>query len=52
MALHLQQVEQALERWIPGSAPAGLAESMRYAVLDGGKPFDPLAVKPPFWQAD
>ena len=44
MALHLQQVEQALERWIPGSAPAGLAESMRYAVLDGGKRLRPLLV--------
>jgi farnesyl diphosphate synthase len=36
-ALHLTRVEQALERWIPLSAPAGLAQSMRYAVLDGGK---------------
>jgi farnesyl diphosphate synthase len=42
--LHLQQVEQALERWIPRSAPAGLAESMRYAVLDGGKRLRPLLV--------
>ena len=44
MALHLTRVEQALERWIPLSAPAGLAESMRYAVLDGGKRLRPLLV--------
>ena len=44
ISLHLQQVEEALERWIPRSAPAGLAESMRYAVLDGGKRLRPLLV--------
>jgi farnesyl diphosphate synthase len=43
-ALHLAQVEQALLRWIPQSAPAGLAQSMRYAVLDGGKRLRPLLV--------
>ena len=43
-ALHLTRVEQALERWIPLSAPAGLAQSMRYAVLDGGKRLRPLLV--------
>ena len=43
-ALHLKRVEQALERWIPQTAPAGLAESMRYAVLDGGKRLRPLLV--------
>ena len=43
-ALHLKRVERALERWIPQSAPAGLAESMRYAVLDGGKRLRPLLV--------
>jgi len=43
-ALHLQRVEQALERWIPLAAPAGLAQSMRYAVLDGGKRLRPLLV--------
>ncbi len=43
-ALHLNRVERALERWIPQSAPAGLAESMRYAVLDGGKRLRPLLV--------
>jgi farnesyl diphosphate synthase len=42
--LHLKRVEQALERWIPLTAPAGLAESMRYAVLDGGKRLRPLLV--------
>ena len=41
---HLQQVEVALSRWIPLSAPAGLADSMRYAVLDGGKRLRPLLV--------
>ena len=43
-ALHLERVEQALERWIPLAAPAGLAQSMRYAVLDGGKRLRPLLV--------
>jgi farnesyl diphosphate synthase len=43
-ASHLKRVEQALERWIPLSAPGGLAESMRYAVLDGGKRLRPLLV--------
>jgi farnesyl diphosphate synthase len=43
-ALHLQRVERALERWIPPSAPAGLADSMRYAVLEGGKRLRPLLV--------
>ncbi len=43
-ARHLPRVETALERWIPLSAPAGLAESMRYAVLDGGKRLRPLLV--------
>jgi farnesyl diphosphate synthase len=37
-------VEAALSRWIPLSAPAGLADSMRYAVLDGGKRLRPLLV--------
>jgi farnesyl diphosphate synthase len=43
-AQHLKRVEMALERWIPHAAPAGLAESMRYAVLDGGKRLRPLLV--------
>lgn len=40
----LQAVEQALSRWVPASAPAGLGEAMRYAVLDGGKRLRPLLV--------
>jgi farnesyl diphosphate synthase len=37
-------VEQALERWVPADAPAGLGEAMRYGVLDGGKRLRPLLV--------
>lgn len=37
-------VEQALSRWVPADAPAGLGEAMRYAVLDGGKRLRPLLV--------
>ena len=40
----LQRVEQALQRWLPADAPAGLGEAMRYAVLDGGKRLRPLLV--------
>lgn len=40
----LQQVERALERWVPADAPAGLGDAMRYAVLDGGKRLRPLLV--------
>jgi len=40
----LQQVEEALERWVPSDAPAGLGEAMRYAVLGGGKRLRPLLV--------
>lgn len=40
----LAEVEQALQSWVPGSAPAGLGEAMRYAVLDGGKRLRPLLV--------
>ncbi len=40
----LELVEQALMRWIPAQAPARLTESMRYAVLDGGKRLRPLLV--------
>ena len=40
----LQRVEQALARWVPADAPAGLGEAMRYAVLDGGKRLRPLLV--------
>src|SRR5690606_39373276 len=35
-------VEQALSAWVPADAPAGLGETMRYAVLDGGKRLRPL----------
>ncbi len=38
------RVEQALARWIPADAPAGLGAAMRYAVLDGGKRLRPLLV--------
>lgn len=41
---HLESVEQALSRWVGTSAPAGLGEAMRYAVLDGGKRLRPLLV--------
>jgi farnesyl diphosphate synthase len=40
----LDQVESALERWVPADAPAGLGEAMRYGVLDGGKRVRPLLV--------
>jgi farnesyl diphosphate synthase len=33
----MQEVEEALHRWIPENAPANLSEPMRYAVLGGGK---------------
>ncbi|MEY5098974.1 MAG: hypothetical protein RJA36_1693 [Pseudomonadota bacterium] len=41
-AERLAQVEVLLARWLPGEAPAGLGEAMRYAVLDGGKRLRPL----------
>jgi farnesyl diphosphate synthase len=40
----LAAVETALETWVPGGAPAGLGEAMRYGVLDGGKRLRPLLV--------
>ena len=40
----LAAVEQALEAWVPGDAPAGLGGAMRYGVLDGGKRLRPLLV--------
>jgi farnesyl diphosphate synthase len=43
-AERLLAVEQALERWVPAHAPAGLGDAMRYAVLDGGKRLRPLLV--------
>ena len=44
MARHLSAVEQALSDWVCPSAPAGLGQAMRYAVLDGGKRLRPLLV--------
>lgn len=38
----LAAVEDALSRWVPRQAPAGLGEAMRYGVLDGGKRLRPL----------
>ena len=43
-AHHLQLVEDALSRWVPAQAPAGLGDAMRYAALDGGKRLRPLLV--------
>ncbi|HMN77869.1 MAG TPA: polyprenyl synthetase family protein [Burkholderiaceae bacterium] len=40
----LDDVERALERWVPSGAPAGLGLAMRYGVLDGGKRVRPLLV--------
>jgi len=40
----LECIEQALERWVPTTAPAGLGQAMRYGVLDGGKRLRPLLV--------
>lgn len=34
---HLQYVEDSLQEWVGAGAPMGLAEAMRYSVLDGGK---------------
>jgi len=41
----LARVEDALSRWVPADAPAGLGEAMRYGVLDGGKRLRPLLVR-------
>jgi farnesyl diphosphate synthase len=41
----LARVEDALSRWVPVDAPAGLGEAMRYGVLDGGKRLRPLLVR-------
>ena len=43
-AVHREDVEGALSRWVVAHAPAGLGEAMRYAVLDGGKRLRPLLV--------
>jgi farnesyl diphosphate synthase len=33
----ISRLEMALQDWVPATAPGGLGEAMRYAVLDGGK---------------
>jgi len=38
----VRAVDEALDRWVPAQAPAGLGAAMRYAVLDGGKRLRPL----------
>lgn len=43
-ATAIGQVEAALDRWVPATAPAGLGETMRYAVLGGGKRLRALLV--------
>ena len=43
-AAELDAVESALSSWVPANAPAGLGETMRYGVLDGGKRLRPLLV--------
>ncbi len=40
----IDAVETALHNWVPGDAPAGLGQVMRYGVLDGGKRVRPLLV--------
>jgi farnesyl diphosphate synthase len=40
----LARFETALDQLVPASAPAGLGEAMRYAVLGGGKRLRPLLV--------
>ena len=44
MQPRLDRVELALSDWVDASAPAGLGQAMRYAVLDGGKRLRPLLV--------
>ena len=44
MNAELASVEDALGAWVPGTAPAGLGDAMRYGVLDGGKRLRPLLV--------
>jgi len=41
-AQQLAAVEAALDAWVPADAPAGLGQTMRYGVLDGGKRLRPL----------
>ena len=44
-AAELDAVESALDAWVPADAPAGLGQTMRYGVLDGGKRLRPLLVR-------
>ena len=44
MRAETDAVETALQAWVPADAPAGLGETMRYGVLDGGKRVRPLLV--------
>ena len=44
MQRSLLAFEDALDGFVPASAPAGLGEAMRYAVLGGGKRLRPLLV--------
>lgn len=44
MRLEHGVIEEALSRWVPACAPAGLGQAMRYGVLDGGKRLRPLLV--------
>jgi len=44
MRAEADAVETALQAWVPADAPAGLGETMRYGVLDGGKRVRPLLV--------
>ena len=44
MRAEAEQVEAALQTWVPADAPAGLGHAMRYGVLDGGKRVRPLLV--------
>jgi len=48
----LMRVEHSLSLWLPPSAPAGLAETMRYGVLGGGKRLRPLLVLAAFEAVD
>ena len=43
-ATEADAVESALHAWVPADAPAGLGQTMRYGVLDGGKRVRPLLV--------
>jgi farnesyl diphosphate synthase len=43
-AAEADAVESALHAWVPSEAPAGLGQTMRYGVLDGGKRVRPLLV--------